>query len=582
MLMSAGLAFRLGATLLAFLGLILGARAQVPDRLLLAGDGASGYFCSVDASNGFLISIHGVPGRPHQPVVAANQRDLFVLRRQPLAVSHLDLLDNSVVRHIAVAEGGGSDPRLVISPDASRALVVDRDLGRVFALDLVAGRVDRVTELQAAVAEILPAPDGDRVFFALPQRGVVAAVALADGTLEQEVVVGSRPTSLAASADLLFVADAAADAGGDRSLRSFDIRSFEARSVVVAPGRSGTIATAADGAKLLVSERSGDAVHVLDVASGQFEESFLVGARPLKPVVSRDGNRIYVPHDASLIEIVDLSRRTVQRLDYPSLATASVIVLNEDGGMAVIADPIQGRYSRFGLKGEWWDHVFQLTSTCAHPRHLAFARNGPQRGWWVEAGTPGRGYGIERTGDVVRVSAYLADSGRWLVGEGRPSDGRLAATAWTYDSGGALEIGTLGLEFVDPARARLTLPGSAPISIERFDIVPGGVSRGPVYGMPETGWYWDESGSRGFFFEVQGSLADPQALIALTIGGRWYVAQGRMTNLCVFQGTLIDPGGEGRETSPVGPITLQFQRERDLARLVLPGRQGITLKRKPL
>jgi len=569
---------------LAFLLIFVGvpASGQVPDRLFVGGDGASGYFCSIDASNGFLVSIHGLPGRPHQPVVATNQRDLFVLRRGPLGVSRLDLLDNTVVAHIPIGGSGGSDPRLAVSPDGKRGLVVEREAGRIVGVDLAAGVADREAALGGAVSEVLQAPGGDHVFLAVPDRGVVAVVALSTGAVTVEVAAGPRPTWLAASPDLLFVADAEGEDGGDRSLRLFDARTFAPKSVVSPPGRSGALAVAADGAKLLLVERNGTALQVFDVAGGRFTKTLAVGPRALKAVVDRQGRRAYVLHEAGVLEIVDTADLSVRTFEYPSLATTAAIVIDEDAGLGVVADPVRSRYSRFGLKGEWWDHVFQITSTCTHPQHMAIARNGPQRGWWIESGAPGRGYGIERTGDVIRVSAYLADSGRWLVAEGMPKAGRLSATAWTYGADGAVDIGTLALDFVDPARARLTLPGAAAIEIDRYDIVPGGVSRGPVYGMPETGWYWDEVGNRGLFFEVQGSLDDPQALIALSVGGKWYLAQGRMIDLCHFVGDLIEPGSDGRAASVVGRLAFQAQKELDRAQILLPDGQAVTLYRKSL
>jgi hypothetical protein len=60
------------------------------------------------------------------------------------------------------------------------------------------------------------------------------------------------------------------------------------------------------------------------------------------------------------------------------------------------------------------------------------------------------------------------------------------------------------LAFNDAAHGTIIWPGGT-VAIERFNIVPNGLTLAPMANQPEGGWWWnpDESG-RGFFLEWQG------------------------------------------------------------------------------
>src|SRR5678815_6038419 len=64
--------------------------------------------------------------------------------------------------------------------------------------------------------------------------------------------------------------------------------------------------------------------------------------------------------------------------------------------------------------------------------------------------------------------------------------------------------GSITLAFSDAAHGTMIWPGGT-VAIERFNIVPNGLTLAPQANQPESGWWWNpaESG-RGYFLEWQG------------------------------------------------------------------------------
>jgi hypothetical protein len=171
----------------------------------------------------------------------------------------------------------------------------------------------------------------------------------------------------------------------------------------------------------------------------------------------------------------------------------------------------------------WMDSTTLGAATYGRGMWKASVENGaaiPQTGWWWNPSEGGRGYSIEVQGNHIFFASYLYDAGgraTWLVAAGNTSSGGSAFSGQLegYAQGQTLAgnyraptftgyVGTITLSFSDASHGSLTWPGGT-IAIERFNIVPNGLSLGPRAGQPESGWWWnpDESG-RGFFLEWQG------------------------------------------------------------------------------
>ena len=152
-------------------------------------------------------------------------------------------------------------------------------------------------------------------------------------------------------------------------------------------------------------------------------------------------------------------------------------------------------------------------------------------------------------------------------------------------------VGALTLAFTDSTHGSLTWPGGT-VPIERFNIVPGGLSLAPQAGQPEAGWWWnpDESG-RGFFLEWQGGQLFMAGYMYDTSGNPvWYLSSNTTpsTNLRSYSNTWGQyANGQtltGAYRSPVlvnsnvGPVTISFQDSQN-AVMTLPGGRTTAIRR---
>ena len=164
-------------------------------------------------------------------------------------------------------------------------------------------------------------------------------------------------------------------------------------------------------------------------------------------------------------------------------------------------------------------------SAVAIPSDIQCKPEAPQTGWWWNPQEDGRGYSIEVRANHYFMASFLYDaSGRasWYVstGEGATLDGslitgRLLSAKGGQSLGGAYpgfptikDEGAITMAFNDFQHGTLVWAGGT-VPIQRFNIVPNGLTKSALPGQPEAGWWWnpDESG-RGFFLEWQGGVLD--------------------------------------------------------------------------
>ncbi len=190
----------------------------------------------------------------------------------------------------------------------------------------------------------------------------------------------------------------------------------------------------------------------------------------------------------------------------------------------------------------------------------------PESGWYWNSNQSGRGYSIEIDNGRLFFAAYgyTSDgSSIWYTSTGAmTSDTAYSGSVEAFQNGQTLtgtyqaptalgSIGTMTLTFSSPTVAILTLPGASPITITRYEITSGGVTRGPAAGHPTKGWWWNpnESG-RGFFIEVQDTTMFVSGFLYNSAGqATWYVANATMSVPNVFIGVLTEFAGGGSFTS---------------------------------
>jgi hypothetical protein len=221
----------------------------------------------------------------------------------------------------------------------------------------------------------------------------------------------------------------------------------------------------------------------------------------------------------------------------------------------------------------------------------------PQTGWWWNPAEGGRGFSIEARGGNLFFASYLYDvSGRstWYVATGPTSldgsffNGRLLAFAGGQTLDGAYKApapgadsGPITLAFNDASHGAMAWPGGS-VTIERFDIVPGGASAAPQADRAESGWWWNpaESG-RGYFIEWQGGSAFVAGYMYDAAGNPlWYASLGATPDAKTFSGAWTQFGNGQSLTgaykpatvvnASVAPLAITFQGP-DTGILTLPG-----------
>ena len=231
----------------------------------------------------------------------------------------------------------------------------------------------------------------------------------------------------------------------------------------------------------------------------------------------------------------------------------------------------------------------------------------PQTGWWWNPAEDGRGFSIEKRGNNLFFASFLYDaSGRstWFVSSGPVSldgslyRGDLLSARGGQTLGGAYpgfptlrNEGELSIAFNNASNGTLLWPGGA-VPIQRFNIVPNGLTMAPAANQPESGWWWNEQESgRGFFMEWQGGTLDIAGYMYDESGNPvWYLTVGGMSGSDgrTFTGnwwsygngmTLMGPWRPHARTSDnVAPVTITFSAP-DTAMMTLPNGRTTALRR---
>ena len=242
------------------------------------------------------------------------------------------------------------------------------------------------------------------------------------------------------------------------------------------------------------------------------------------------------------------------------------------------------------------------------PGSLTCLPSAPQTGWWWNPAEDGRGFSIEKRGNNLFFAAFLYDvSGRssWLVSTGPVSlEGSLYSGDLLSASGGQTLTGpyerfptlrtegTMTMTFNNESTGTIVWPGGT-VPIQRFNIIPNGLTLPSAPGQPESGWWWNENeAGRGFFLEFQNGWLDIAGYMYDDLGNPvWYLNVGQIggpQNSRSFSGswwsygngmTLAGPWRQHTRTNDnVGPVFIQFTGPAT-AVLTLPNSRTTNLRR---
>ncbi len=242
------------------------------------------------------------------------------------------------------------------------------------------------------------------------------------------------------------------------------------------------------------------------------------------------------------------------------------------------------------------------------PGSLTCIPSAPQTGWWWNPLEDGRGFSLEKRGNNLFFAAFLYDiSGRstWYVSSGPVSlegslyNGDLLSASGGQTLGGAygrfptlVSAGSMTLTFNNDSTGTLVWAGGT-VPIQRFNIIQNGLTAAPVAGVPESGWWWNESeAGRGFFMEWQGNTLDIAGYMYDDNGNSvWYLTVGQIGGTATarsFNGTWWSyTGGQTltgawrqntRSNTNVAPMTITFSGP-ETALMTLPNGRTTNLRR---
>jgi hypothetical protein len=225
----------------------------------------------------------------------------------------------------------------------------------------------------------------------------------------------------------------------------------------------------------------------------------------------------------------------------------------------------------------------------------------PQSGFWQNPNEPGgRGVILEvnSSGNIFAATLLYDNTGRavwYVIDTGTAADGNQAGYLQQFVGGQHIDgeyregafLGFGGIAhfvFDSPTSGRMTWPGGE-MSIQRYDIIAGGVASGPSAGAPRGSWWYNAAeNGRGYFLEAQGDSLYFAALMYDDLGqATWYHSRGRMVTSSFYQGQMNQPyGGQtmsGESSAPaaqnfsVGNITVQFTSDSTAVLTTHNGRQ---------
>lgn len=226
-----------------------------------------------------------------------------------------------------------------------------------------------------------------------------------------------------------------------------------------------------------------------------------------------------------------------------------------------------------------------------------------ETGWWWNPDEPGRGFVIERSGDRISVGALAYENdGRaaWYLASGALQCGNeFRGSLLAYGGGQTLsgryrkpsmqrEAGRIGIRFVGPTQATLTLPNGRAVPLERYRLI------GPdLDGFePEAGWWWNPAEpGRGFAIEARGGAI---LLTGIMYDDRgqpvWYVSHGTLDANRVYRGRWLRLAGGmtmdsgyrvAADSTDMGAVTVDFVDQRR-ATLSLPDGKSLPISRHDL
>ncbi len=292
-----------------------GTAAETPSPALLVLDKADRALAIVDPASGKVVARVGVGEGPHEVTVSADGKFAYVGNYGEQTPGHtisvIDLPVQAELRRVDV--GPLLRPHGMLFVDGK--LYFTAELNRLIArYDPVADKIDWLFGTGQATTHMLVAnADASLIFTANIGSNSVSAIERGSGPAgwsETIIPVGKGPEGIDWSPDGKEVWTAT---GGDGGVSIIDVASKKViETLRVGTRRTNRLKFTPDGKLVLLSDRDGDELVVLDRATHQERARLKMGRYPEGILVTPDSARAYVAQEgANDVAIVDLKTLTI-------------------------------------------------------------------------------------------------------------------------------------------------------------------------------------------------------------------------------------------------------------------------------
>jgi YVTN family beta-propeller protein len=292
-----------------------GTAAETPSPALLVLNKADQALAIVDPATGKVVAKVGVGEGPHEVAVSADGRFAYVgnygQQTPGHTISVIDLAPQAELYRVDVGPLQRPHGMLV----AGGKVYFTAEMNRLIArYDPVANKVDWFFGTGQATTHMLVAnADASLIFTANIGSNSVSAIERAagqDGGSETTIPVGKGPEGIDWSPNGKEVWTAT---GGDGGVSIIDVVSKKViETLSVGTKRTNRLKFTPDGALVLLSDRDGDQLVVLDGATHKERARLKMGRNPEGIQITPDGSLAYVAQEgANDVAIVDLKTLTL-------------------------------------------------------------------------------------------------------------------------------------------------------------------------------------------------------------------------------------------------------------------------------
>lgn len=296
-------------------GRTVGAAAETPSPALLVLNKADQQLAIIDPASGKVVARVGVGAGPHEVAVSGDAHYAYVANYGEQMPGHtlsvIDLPAQALLQTVNLDPLARPHGLAFVSDKLYLTAEVNRLIARY---DPVANKVDWLFGTGQAITHMLVAnADASMIFTANIGSNTVSAIErinAAGGWAETQIPVGKGPEGIDWSPDGRQVWAAT---GGDGCVSIIDVASKKVtESFCVGAKRTNRLKFTPDGRLVLLTDRDGDELIVVDRATRMVRNRLPMGRYPEGILITPDGTRAYIAQEgANDIAIIDLKTLSI-------------------------------------------------------------------------------------------------------------------------------------------------------------------------------------------------------------------------------------------------------------------------------